>query len=183
MGTKLMQGFITVLILAGTLFAGTPESGYLFKHGNTQFGGYIATTGKMTSVFSETAVFGDLKAALTVNRKWAIGVTGSGMHFDNPTPALIDDGTYGLQVSYGGMFLERMIPMNAHMMLNLTLMTGQGTATYQYDRDYRKEKVWSEEIVDVARFGIQELSLEVQRQLPRNFWIGVYGSYRHTSPL
>lgn len=183
MKSKLSLTMVAVLILAGNLLAGGPPSDYLFKTGDTEIGGYVGTTAKVARAFSETALYGDLKAGVTINRKWTVGITGTGMHFDNPSPVLAEDGSYALAVNYGGMFIERILPMNKHMLLGLTFMSGQGTATYRYDEDYRKEKVWTEEIIDMTTFGVQELSLEIQHILPGNFWLGVYGSYRHTSPL
>jgi len=183
MKSKLLLAMAAVLILTGTALAGGPPSGYLFKSGENEIGGYIATTAKVASAFTETALYGDMKAGVTVNRKWAVGIIGTGMHFDDPSSVLAEDGSYALAVNYGGLFVERILPMNEHMLLGLSFMSGQGTATYRYDRDYRKEKVWTDEIIDMTTFGVQELSVEIQHMLPGNFWLGAYGSYRHTSPL
>jgi hypothetical protein len=67
--------------------------------------------------------------------------------------------------------------------VSLSFLSGQGQASYRYDREYRKEKVWSEEMIDITTFGVQELGLDLHHRIGGNFWLGLTGSYRHTSPL
>ena len=171
-----------ILLLAISLFAQQEQTG-LLKIKNTNVGGYIGLSGKAASIDDRTTGLGELKIAAVLNSKWAIGLTGSGLAHDQELSELVDDGTYHLYASYGGMFVERYFALCKECKFSIGLMTGAGNVYYQYDQDYRKEKVWTEEIIDMTTFGVQELWIEYQHHLVNNFWLGVMASYRHTSPL
>ncbi|MBD3374673.1 hypothetical protein GF406_06525 [candidate division KSB1 bacterium] len=159
------------------------QTDYFTTFRGHKVGGYLGTAGRVSSVFSDNAGYADLKGALVFDGKWAIGFTGSGLYYDKSLNRLVSDGTYHLQVAFGGLFVERIFSVNDNFKVSASLMTGQGEALYQYDRDYRKEKVWSEEIIDKTTFGVQELGIEIQHRIKGNFWLGLTGGYRNTSPL
>lgn len=79
--------------------------------------------------------------------------------------------------------MERIFRLSEDFAISAMLMSGQGEAYYQYDKKYRKEKVWSEEIIDKTTFGVQKLSLQVSYQLIENLWLGINGTVRNTSPV
>jgi len=151
--------------------------------GDHELGMYVNLTGRASSVLDQTSAFGDARIGLVFNDTWTVGLTGTALGHDNQLSELVDDGTYHLYTSYGGFFVERIFGLTQNMTASLMFMSGQGTAYYQYDKDYRKEKVWSEEIIDQTTFGVQELTLEVQHRVYGNFWMGVSGSVRNTSPI
>jgi hypothetical protein len=150
---------------------------------NSGFDGYIELGGKASSVFSNTTGFGDLKAGLIFKDKWVIGLAGSALFHGQELDRLVNDGSYHLYANYGGLFIERIFSFTHHLMMSIAFMTGQGEAYYQYDKPYRQAKVWSDEIIDRTTFGVQELSFTLQHRMTRNLWLGVVGSYRHTSPI
>ena len=181
MGKKVL--LIVSMLLAVSAFGKDIDNNYIFSNGKTDFGGYVGMNGKVSSVFSETNALGDIKAAVTFNGKWALGISGTGLHFDDPANQLVSDGSYDLQVNYGGMFIERILSLSDRSKVSLSFLSGQGQASYRYDREYRKEKVWSEEMIDITTFGVQELGVDLHHRIGGNFWLGLTGSYRHTSPL
>ena len=62
-------------------------------------------------------------------------------------------------------------------------MSGQGEAFYQYDKEYRDDKTWTEEIIDKTSFGFQEVGMEIQYRVANRMWLGLTGSFRNTSPV
>ena len=174
-----------VAVFAASTFLFGEETGknYLMTIGDSQVGGYIGLNGRASSVFSETGGFVDGKIGVVLNNKWTIGLTGSALTHDQQYDKLVDDGTYHLFVNYGGLFVERIFSINQDFKWSLGLMTGQGIAYYEYDKEFQKDKVWTEKIIDKTTFGVQELSLEIQHRVVGNFWLGVNGSIRNTSPI
>ncbi len=171
------------LIITSTVFAQT-EKNYLLTIGQTHLGAYLEVGGRYSTVMgSEPAGFMDIKGAVVFNGGWAVGLMGSGLYYDKRLSMLVNDGTYHLYVSYGALYAEKLFTLNDNLKISFSIATGQGEAYYQYDKDYQKEKVWSEEIIDKTTFYIFEPSLEIQHRVTGNWWIGLTGSYRNTSPL
>lgn len=156
---------------------------YLIKIDQTKLGAYLSLSGRFSSVESNLAGFGDFKAAVTFNGNWSIGIMSSGLYYDKSLNHLVNDGTYHLYASYGALFVEKIFSLNNDFKISLSIASGKGEAYYQYDKDYRKEKVWSEETIDRTTFAIFEPGIEIQHRIYGNWWIGVVGSYRNTSPL
>ncbi len=144
---------------------------------------YIGVGGHMTSLENRTTGLATAKFAFTINDKWALGLLGAAFLHDRTLDELVDDGTYHFFASYGGMFIERTFTLTNRFDFSLAIMTGQGQASYEYDNEYRQEKVWTEETIDRTTFGVQELSAQVSYRVTERFQIGVNASYRHTSPL
>ncbi|MBN1541114.1 hypothetical protein JW992_03140 [candidate division KSB1 bacterium] len=174
--------WILIALLVASASAQAQKNNSL-KIGDREFGVYVGVGGRSSSVFSQNAGYLDLKGAVMLNDKWNIGLTCSGLWYDKALDQLVDDGTYHLYVAYGGLFVERLFTLNSNLRLVFSLMSGTGEAYYQYDRDYRKDKVWSEEVIDKASFGVQEVGIEIQQRLSKRLWLGVTGTYRNTSPL
>jgi hypothetical protein len=159
------------------------EKDYIYQLGDVKLGGYVGTSLKYTSFENKPAGFMDFKAAVTINSRWAVGVGVSGLYYDKSLSALVDDGTYHVYANYSSLFVERMIPLNDELILSLSITSGQGEVYYQYDRDFRGDKLWSEEIIDKTTFWVFEPGIELQYNVGGNFWLGMTGSYRSTSPI
>lgn len=172
---------LSILILSITGFA--QEKDYLFKIGETEFGGYLGFTGKFTNVADDPAGFADIKAGLTFSDTWAAGLFVSGLYYDKKLDNLVNDGTYHLYLSYGGIFVEKYFPLNNNITLAVCIQSGGGEAYYQYDKDYRKEKRWSEEVIDRTTFHVLEPGIELLYHIGENYRLGISGSYRSGSPL
>ena len=145
--------------------------------------GYVGISGRASSVFSENAGYLDVSAGISLNENWVLGLTASGLIYDHQMNKLVDDGTYHIGLVYGGLFLERLIPLTRNLQASLSLMTGQGLVNYRYDNEYRDDKVWHEEIIDQTTFGVQELCMGIRYQLSGRFQVGLTTGYRNSSPI
>lgn len=181
MKTKLLIVF--ALLLSTAIYA-QKENNYLFKINETKVGGYIGAGARYsTTINSADAGFYDIKAALVFDGIWAIGISGSGYHHEKALNEIVEDGTYRLHVNYGVIFIERIIALNDDFSISLSLSSGVGTAFYQYDKEFRKDKVWSEEIIDQTTVYIFEPGVDFQYRISGNWWIGINAAYRNTSPV
>ncbi len=180
MKTKIL--FIAVLLFATSIYSQS-KNNYVVSIDGTKLGFYLSTSGKYSTINSEAAGYLDYKGAVTINEKWAIGFSGTGLYYDKGLGKLVSDGTYHLYISYGALFVERIFTLSDDLKFSVSIQSGYGEAFYQYDKDYRKDKVWSEEIIDRTKFYIFEPGIELDYRVSGNFWIGVTGSYRNTSPL
>ncbi len=173
---------IAILITLTTMFAQN-EREYLVKISDVEIGGYLGFNGRVSSLESKAVGFADFKAALTFDGGWAVGIMGSFLYHDRSADELVTDGTYRLKASYGSVFVEKMFTLNEDLILSLSIASGSGEAFYQYNKDYRKEKVWSDEIIDKTTFAMFEPGMEIQYRVSGNWWIGIMGTYRNTSPI
>ncbi|NLP10963.1 hypothetical protein GX408_11275, partial [bacterium] len=121
--------------------------------------GYASLAGRASTILNSRAGYGDARAALLFKGNWAVGLSASGLCYDKKLSTLVQDGTYHLNLAYSGVFVEKLFNVNGNFQISVSLMTGVGFAQYQYDKEYRREKVWKEEIIDQTTFGVQELSL------------------------
>ena len=151
--------------------------------GSHRIGGYLGLGVKSASVFAESAGFGDARAAITINGKWAIGLAGSGLYYDKKLTTLVQDGSYHLYAGYSGLFIERLFTVGQNTKINLSWLMAHGLAYYQYDKDFRRNKVWSEEWIDAVEFYMNEPCVELQQRLTGRIWLAVSASYRWSSPL
>jgi len=179
MKTRLL--IIAVLFLTINSFA--QNKNYLFSIGDTKLGGYLGTSMKYTNILDKPAGFMDFKAAVTLNGNWAFGVSASGLYYDKKLNTLVSDGTYHLYAGYVSVFVERIFSINEDFKFSLSISSGQGEAYYQYDKEYHQDKIWSEEIIDKTTFYALEPAMEIQHRVSGNFWLGLTGTFRSTSPI
>lgn len=179
-GSKLL---IAILFLLASNLFGQPNKNYLFKINDTQIGGYVGVNGRLSSVYSDAAGFLDGRIVGVINEKWGVGFSFSALHYDKGLTSLVNDGAYHLNAAYAGIYIERIFSLSDDFKFSVSVTSGMGEAQYQYDKDYRKEKVWTEEIIDKTTFAVFEPALEVQYNITGNYWIGIMGSFRNTSPL
>lgn len=175
--------FLLAIFLFTALSNAQTEDNYLFSINDTKLGGYVSLGGRYSTLDSEDAGFLDFKAAVVFESGWAVGLAGSGLYYDKSLSRLVSDGTYHLEAAYGGVFVEKMFSFNKDFKFSLYIISGSGTAEYTYDKEYREDKTWTEETIDKTTFFIFEPGIEIQHRVAGNWWIGVNGSYRNTSPL
>lgn len=173
---------LTVLLLSITTFA-QGEKGYLFKIGDTPIGGYIGVNGRYSTVESNSVGFLDGKIVAVINENWGVGFSFSVLNYDRTLTKLVDDGSYRLNAGYAGIYVERIFSLGDDFRFAVSITSGMGETYYQYDKDYRDDKVWTEEIIDKTTFAIFEPAIEFDYNLGGNYWIGIMGSFRNTSPL
>jgi hypothetical protein len=181
-----MKKLALILALALSTLAvfAQEDENYIISFHETKLGAYLGIGGRYsTSLDSDPAGFLDFRGAVVFNGSWAVGLTGSGLYYDKKLSRLVNDGTYHLHISYGAVFVEKIFSLNEDFKISLSIATGSGEAYYEYDKDYHKEKIWTEETIDKTTFAIFEPGIEIQHRISGNWWIGINGTYRNTSPL
>jgi hypothetical protein len=179
MKTRLL---LTALVLF-SFYSYAQNSDHLFMWGENKMGGYVSTSMKYTTFDKKPAGFLDIKGAVTLNGKWAFGVSASGLYYDKKLTELVDDGTYHIYAGYASVFVERIFSINENFKASVSVTSGQGEIYYQYDHEFREDKVWKDEIIDKTTVYVFEPGIEIQHRIAGNFWIGLSGSYRNTSPV
>jgi len=145
--------------------------------------GYASLAGRASTILNCRAGYGDARAALLFKGNWAVGLSASGLYYDKKLSTLVQDGTYHLNLAYSGVFVEKLFNVGGNFQISVSLMTGLGFAQYQYDKEYRRDKVWNEEIIDQTTFGVQELSLNLMQRLTGKWWAGILASLRNSAPV
>ena len=178
---KTRMTILLFMLLAGGSFSQTDKP--VFTLGRHRIGGYVGLGARSASVFDEATSIGDVRVGVTLDGRWTIGLVAEGLYYDKKLTALVPDGTYHFYAGYQGLFIERMISLGKNTKLNLSWLMAQGLAYYQYDKEYRRDKVWSEEVIDAVNFNVNEPAVELQQRVAGRFWLGVTASYRWTSPV
>lgn len=155
----------------------------LFMLGDTEVGLYLGTAARYTKLFGEDAGLLEFRGALTFDRRWSVGLMGAGLWYDRSLHELVDDGSYRIEMAYGGLFVERMFNLSDDFILSVSVATGYGEVKYRYDKEYRMEKRWTEETIDQTTFAFFEPTVGVQFRLGGHWGLGLAGSYRNTSPV
>ncbi|MCB0282388.1 MAG: hypothetical protein H6627_00735 [Calditrichae bacterium] len=174
--------FIITLLIASFVFGGENPQ-YFTTFNNTEIGGYVALGGRASSLSGDRAGWLDGRAVVVLNGKWGIGIAGSALNYDYTLDKLVNDGTYRLEAGYAGLYVERIFSVNEDFKITIAVTSGYGTALYRYDKEYRKEKKWSEEIIDQVQFHVFEPAIEIDYRITGNVWVALNGSIRNTSPL
>jgi hypothetical protein len=181
MKTKII--FIFLISLTFTLFSQNGNKESLFSIGDYNLGGYVGVNGKHTTYESKGAGFVDLRAAVIFESGWGIGLDASGLYYDKKLSTLVSDGTYHIEAGYVGIFIEKMFELSEDFNFSISYLMANGVAKYTYDKEYRQSKLWYEETIDQTTFFVSEPSMEIQHRVFGNWWIGLSGSYRMTSPI
>lgn len=169
------------LLTLGSAFAQQEEAP--FTIGDSKVGLSLGTSARYTTLFDEDAGLLELKGLLTFNRTWAVGLTGSALWYDKELHSLVDDGSYRMEMAYGGMVVERWFSLSQDLIFSVSVATGYGEVKYRYDKEYRKDKIWTEETIDQTTFAFFEPGIAMQWNISGRLWLGVAGSYRNTSPV
>lgn len=157
--------------------------GLFTTSGGHEIGLTLGVGGRYTTLFGDDAATLDLRGAFTVDRRWVVGLTGSAFNYDHTLSELVDDGSYRFEAAYGGLFVERWFGLGDDVILSLGVATGYGEAVYRYDKDFRTEKLWTEETIDRTEFAFFEPSIGLQVRVAGRIWLGAVASYRNTSPV
>jgi len=177
MKSRIILCLVTAALATGAQAIESP--GWMAKKIN----GYASLAGRASTILNDRAGYGDVRAALQLKNNWAVGLSASGLYYDKKLSTLVQDGTYHLNLAYSGVFVEKLFNLGGNVQLSISLMTGLGVAQYQYDKEYRQEKVWKEQIIAQTTFGVQELNLTLMHRLTGPWWIGMVASLRQSAPV
>lgn len=181
MKTKLL--LTVTMLLTSMIFAQSESGNYLITIGETKVGGYISLGGRYNQINSDNAGMLDVRAAITFQSGWAVGLAASGLSYDKGLKELAADGTYHLEAGYAGLFIEKIFSINEDFKFSASILMASGLTKYRYDKDYRKNKVWTEETIDETTFHVTEPSIELMHRISGNWWVSLTGGYRNTSPV
>lgn len=177
------KSIFTLIALSAAIVSGGENPQYFTTFNNTEIGGYVALGGRASSISGDRAGWLDGRVVVVLNGKWGIGLAGSALNYDYSLDKLVDDGTYRLEAGYAGLYVERIFQVSEDFKITLAVTSGYGTALYRYDKKYRKEKRWSEEIIDQVQFHVFEPALEIDYRITGNVWVALNASIRNTSPV
>ena len=188
MKTKIwMTTVLTILLGLNAMTQEKARKNYLWsyegKNKTHTLGMYGGLSGTYSTFSDQPAMWLNGKAGLVFDGRWAIGFAGSAINYDHELDELVDDGTYRLQAGYSGLFVEHIVPIKDWAKFSVSWTTGMGLAFYQYNREFRENRPWYNEYIDVERFAANEFGAEFMVRLAGNWWIGAKGSYRDTSPV
>jgi hypothetical protein len=153
------------------------------KIGNTNIGGTIAVGGRYTTIDGSAAGILDVKAGVVLDNTWGVGFALSGTYLDRTLSALVPDGTYHLSAAYSGIYIERYFRCSNSLVFSVSLVMGRGVITYQYDKEYRTNKAWKDEVIDLTTFAVFEPGISIQYRVGSAFWLQAVASVRNTSPV
>lgn len=156
---------------------------YEGKKKNHTIGSYVGLSGTYSPLKGENSYWLGGRIGIVFDKKWTIGVGGSLLDYDKHLDELVTDGTYRLQAGYGGLFVERLFSIQDWGKIGLSWLSGSGVTFFEYDKEYAESREWYQEIIDIEDFAINELGIELQLRVYRNWWLGAQASYRLTSPI
>ena len=182
---------ITAILTALTFFSAAGQEqttgDYIWKYQGRKKENTIGMYGGMSGSYS---TFGDepvmwlgAKAGLVFNGRWGVGLAGEAINYDKKLTALVDDGDYRLQAGYSGLFVEHIVPVKDWAKVRISWTTGMGVAFYQYNKEFRENRSWYNEYIDVERFAANKFDVGFDVRVAGNWWVGLQTGYRDTSPV
>lgn len=140
-------------------------------------------SGSYTQVMDKPAAWFGAKAGVVINRHWGVGLAGYALNYDRQLDEVVTDGTYRLQAGYSGMFVEYFVPLSNWGKLSFSWTSGMGKAFYQYNKAFREDRPWYDEVIDLEKLVVNDLGINFKYRMVGNWWIGANASYGLTSPV
>lgn len=191
-----MKGKYVMLTLMVALMSLTVQSQEPIKEGSKDyvwsyqgnkkehtFGVYGSVSGSYSEVLDKPTVWFGAKVGMVIDKKWGIGLSANVLDYDRTLNVVVSDGTYHLESAYTAMFVEHIIPIKKWGKIHLSCLSGMGQALYRYDKDFRENRPWYEEIIDTEKFTVDELGAEFNVRVKKNWWLGSQINYRFTSKI
>ncbi len=156
---------------------------YQGKKKEHTIGMYGGVSGSYSEVMNNPTTWLGAKVGVVIDKRWGIGLATNVLDYDRRLDALVSDGTYHLESAYTAMFVEHIIPIEKWGKIHLSWLSGRGNALYRYDKEYREDRPWYQEVIDKECFTVDELGAEFQVRIHNNWWLGSQVNYRFTSPI
>lgn len=171
------------LSITSTAGAQGPTEQKGLKIGSTTVGGTITVGGRYTTIDGVASGILDVKAGIVLDQTWGIGFGFAAPYLDKRLTALVADGSYHMSTGYSGIYIERYFRFSDDFVASASVLMGQGVIMYQYDKEYRTQKAWRDEVIDQTTFAVFEPAISAQYRLGGSFWLGVTATIRNTSPV
>lgn len=187
MKSKVVLLFVTLLANCILFAQDSPRKDYIWKYQGKDkehtIGLFAGLNGGYNELLGKSSTLIGYKAGVVFDKHWAVGFGGQAINFDHTLSELVQDGSYRLEGGYSGMFVEYIQPLGKNFKAGISILSGMGVAQYRYTKDFAESRPWYQEIIDTETFAVFEPSIDFQARIAGKWWVGVYGSYRNTSPI
>lgn len=179
--------FLVFVIVSGLLEAQQSDTGSMHRSFKTAGGNTWGMYGQLSGSFSPSGdkYLGWLGAKLgTVYNNWLrFGVAGYGLFNEDLTWLDVHGRQYRMEAATGGLYIEPHFDLTRRLSFGISLYMGNGIAQLRYDKEYRAEMLWTEEVVDQVSFTVFEPGVNVEYRLTPRWAVAAGATYRNTSPL
>jgi len=187
MKTRFLYSAVITLLLYGAVYGQSQDASHIleFKLNNKThevglYGGLSVSYFKFTG---DKAGLLSYQVGLVLDHKLGIGITGTGLAYDQHLTGLVDDGTYHINSGWNGAYIERIFNIAPGLKASLGWHSGRGVYFYRYDNEYRPSKTWTEEIIDGDTYFVNKPTLQVRWRFAGNWWLGAEAAYTLSSPI
>ena len=108
---------------------------------------------------------------------------GEALHYDYKLNKIDPDKSYHLQSGHIGILLDWHLFRTKDFQFSIPLFMGQGEISYIYDKEYRKDLLWTEEIIDKTVYHVWQLGIEAEYRCYNNFSVALDANYMGSSPI
>ncbi len=170
------------LLFAINLFAQTENKGFeKFDMINQKWN--IGLSLKGSSIDSKAAGWLGLNASYKISDNFEIGLKAEGLSYDRKLNELDKDKSYHLQSGHAGILLDWHPFGTGDYHFSLPIYMGTGEVSYVYDRKYRKEMKWADEIIDKDIFAVWQLGAQFEARFYNHWSLSIDFDYRASSPI
>lgn len=138
---------------------------------------------RFTEVNSLSAAFVGVSGSYNLSENFEIGVKAEGLYYDRKLNKLSNDKTYHLQSGHAGFFVEWHPFGKGDIHFSIPLFMGTGEVSYLYDKEYRKDLIWYEEIIDKTIYSIFQIGVQGEARVYKNWSVALDFGIRNTSPI
>lgn len=160
-----------------------PMHKYLYCNGESRWGLW----GQISGSFSPAGdkYLGWIGARIgTVYNDWLnFGIAGYALYNENITSQDRLNRTYRMEGASTGIFIEPRFDITRRISLGASLYMGHGQLQYRYEKEYREEMLWTEEIIDRVTFAVFEPGINGEYHFTLRWSISAGATYKITSPL
>ena len=165
---------LMMLIIMATAFVMAEEGKLIITAG----GGGSEFDGKTAGTISASAGT-NIKPWLEVGISMTAFHTLERNYSDGMTP----EKTYQAESGYAVFYLRPHFALGNRFDIGFLLQSGSGTLLYRYEEKYRKDLVWTDEVLDQVTYGVSSIGMDIRFALCEKHSITLSGSWRGTSPL
>lgn len=175
--------FFSVLVATAQDRTDDPMHRYLLNNGKSRWGLWGQLSGNFSPSGDKNLGWLGARIGTVYNDWFNFGLAGYGLYNENITFADDQGRQYRLEAATAGIFVEPRWNLTRRLSVGVSLYMGQGLAQYRYDKAYRAEMRWTEEIIDQVTFVVFEPGAGAEFRLAPMWAAGIGVTYRNTSPL
>lgn len=141
----------------------------------------------LSSKYSEVNALGagwlGLFGSYQIGANFELGLRGEALYFDRKLNDIDPLKSYHLQAGHAGFFIDWHPFGKGDIHFSIPLYMGKGEVFYIYDKEFRKDMKWSDEIIDKTTFSIWQLGIEGEARISNNWTLSLNVNYQFTSPI